>query len=193
MENAGGECEALLPAAGELPGELAAPVGETHARADVLHRLPRARHLIDVGDEIEVLLHREVLVEAELLRHVSDLAADARGVADDVVAEAGAAAAVGHQQAAQHADGRRLAAAVGAEKAADLALRDLEIEPVDHAPRAEALAQPVDVDDEPGHRPIRAVLLACAVCTGPPFGCTPIGWPGLIRAACSKEGRASTM
>ena len=71
--------------------------------------------------------------------------------------------------------------------------RDLEVEPVDHAPRAEALAQPVDVDDELGHRPTRAVLLACAVCTRPPFGRTAIGWPGLIRAACVAEGRASTM
>ena len=114
-------------------------------------------------------------------------------LADDVVAEAGAAAAVGDEQAAQHADGRRLAAAVGAEKPADLALRDLEVEPVDHAPRAEALAQPVDVDDELCHRPIRAVLLACAVCTRPLFGRTAIGWPGLIRTACSTEGRASTM
>ena len=77
MEDAGREREALLPAAGELAGELAAPVGEPHAGADVFHRLPRARHLVDVGDEIEVLLHREVFVEAELLRHVSDLAADA--------------------------------------------------------------------------------------------------------------------
>ena len=69
----------------------------------------------------------------------------------------------GVEQAAQHADRRRLAAAVGAEKAADLARRDLEVEAVDHVPRAEALAQLVDVDDEVGHRPTRAVLLACAV------------------------------
>ena len=33
VQDAGGEREALLPAAGELAGELAAPVGEPHARA----------------------------------------------------------------------------------------------------------------------------------------------------------------
>ena len=30
MQDAGGERQALLPAARELPGELAAPVGEPH-------------------------------------------------------------------------------------------------------------------------------------------------------------------
>ena len=38
------------------------------------------RHLVDARDEIEILEHGEVFVEAELLRHVADLAADQRGL-----------------------------------------------------------------------------------------------------------------
>ncbi len=106
-----------------------------------LDRRPAVRHLVDAGDEVEVLEHRQVLVEAEALRHVADLAADFVRLGDDVVAEALARAAVGLEEAAEHADGRRLAAAVGPEKAADLALGDLQVQALDHLEVAEALAQ----------------------------------------------------
>src|SRR5262249_51483710 len=146
---------------------------------------------VDVGDEIEVLLHGEVFVEAELLRHVADLAADQRRLLDDVEAEAGAAAGIGDEQAAQHPDGRGLAAAIGAEKSADLSGRDLEVEPVDHGGGAEAFAQRMDVDDEVRHR-AACILCACAASTVA-AGRTATGWPGLIITACSGGGRASIM
>ena len=100
-------------------------------------------------------------------------------LADDVVAEAGPRAAVGREQAAQHADGRRLAAAVGAEKAADLAARDLQAQALDHLEVAEALAQIVHVDDEIVHGDAAA------------SGFTVTGWPGLSSVAWSGVGRAS--
>ncbi len=80
-------------------------------------------HGVHARDEIEVLRDREVLVEAEALRHVAHLALDALGVAHDVVAEAGAAALVGREQPAEHADRGGLAAAVRAEEAVDLPAR----------------------------------------------------------------------
>ena len=76
-------------------------------------------HLVHARREVEVLADRQVVPEREALRHVADPAFDRRGVAPDVVAEAGAAAGVGREQAAHHADRRRLAAAVGAEEAED--------------------------------------------------------------------------
>ena len=76
VQDAGGEREALLPAAGELPSELVAAIGEPHAIHDVLHGPAGVRHLIDARHQIEVLEHREVVVEAEFLRHVADVAAD---------------------------------------------------------------------------------------------------------------------
>ena len=98
------------------------------------------------GDELEVLADREILVEAELLRHVAGLALDPLAVTHEIVAEAGAAAAVGRQQAADHAQGRGLAGAVGTEEAADAALLDGEAETVDDGARAVTLDEIVDVD-----------------------------------------------
>ena len=57
------------------------------------------------------------------------------------MSEAGPAAAIGDEKPAQHPDGGGLAAAVGAEKAANLAPADLQGEPVDDLAGAEALAQ----------------------------------------------------
>ena len=48
----------------------------------------------------------------------------------------------GVEQAAEHADGRRLAAAVGAEEAADLARGDLQIEALHDLAGAEAFRSP---------------------------------------------------
>ena len=133
----------------------------------------RSRNLVEPGDELQVLGHRQVAIEAEALRHVADLQPDARRIAQQVHAEAGAAAAIRAQQAAQHADGGGLAAAVAAEEAADLAFGHLQRQAVDHLPRAETLAQVVHVDGERGHRR------------------TSTGWPGLSCTACSGGGCAS--
>ena len=107
-------------------GELALAVGEAQPLERLGHPLAAPVHGVEAADEVEVLADREVLVEAEALGHVADLALDRPRLLDDVVAEAGAAARVGREQAAQHADGRGLAAAVGAEEAADLAALDLD-------------------------------------------------------------------
>jgi hypothetical protein len=69
---------------------------------------------VDPRGELQVLLDGQVLVEPELLRHVADVTLDRVGLADHVVAEAGAAARIRLQQAAQHADAGGLAAAVWA-------------------------------------------------------------------------------
>ena len=96
--------------------------------------------------------------------------------------EAGAAAAVRPDQAAQHADRGRLAAAVGAEKAADLARRHRKRQAVDDLARAVTLVQIVNVDDQFGGHG-----------AGGPTGRTCTGWPGLSRPPAPGGGRASTM
>ena len=80
---------------------------------------PRVAQAVEPRDELQVLAHRKVLIQAEALRHVADLALEPVGVAADVVAEAAPLAAVGRQQAAEHADGGGLAGTVGAEEAVD--------------------------------------------------------------------------
>ena len=173
VQDGGGQRQALLPAARERPRELALAVGETQPLERFGHPLPTSVHGVEPGDEAEILLDAEILVEAEALGHVADLALDRPRLPDDVVAETGAAAAVGRQQPAQHADGRGLAAAVGAEEAADLAALDLDGEVVDHGARAEALDQAAGIDDR-AHR-----------------GRTSTGWPGL--SVMPAAGQASTM
>src|ERR1700731_2488147 len=121
MQDAGSKREPLLPAAGELSGELIAANSEPHAVHAADDGLAPVRYFIDARDQVEVFEDREVFIEAELLRHVASFAADQRGFADDVASEASAAPAIGDEKAAKHADGGSFAAAVGAEKAADLA------------------------------------------------------------------------
>ncbi len=163
------------------PGELVAPVRQAHPVEDRAHRLAPVGQLVDAGDEVEVLVDRQILVQAEALRHVADLAADRVRLAEDVVAEAGPRAVVGLEQAAQHADGRGLAAAVGAEEAADLALGDPQVEALDHLEVAEALAQAAHVDDIGRHGAPGAGAA----------GVTVTGCPGLSSLACSGGARAS--
>ena len=113
-----------------------------------LHRLATVVEFVDGGDEIQILGDRQVLVEAESLRHVADLQADPRRVADDVEPQTRAAAAVRLHQPAQHPDRGRLAAAVGAEKAADLARRHREREAVDDLARPITLVQVAHIDHQ---------------------------------------------
>ena len=71
---------------------------------------------------------------------------------DDVVAEHVAPSRVGPQQRREDLDRRRLAGAVGPEHAVDGAQRDLQVDAVDGAGRAERLDQALGLDGEGGHR-----------------------------------------
>ena len=76
-QDAGAERQALLPAARQRAGQLR--LAALQARA--ARWRPRASLLgigeaVDAGDELQVLLDGEVLVEAEALRHVADVALD---------------------------------------------------------------------------------------------------------------------
>jgi hypothetical protein len=99
----------------------------------------------------------------------------------DVEAEARSRAGVGRQEAAHQADRRRLAAAVGAEEAEDLAAVRTQRQ-VDHdVLAAEVLVEAVHVDRG----------IACRRGGGGHCSVTATGWPGLSAAALA-AGRAST-
>ena len=115
-------------------------------------------HAVKPRDELEVLAHRQVLIQAEALRHVADLALDLVGLGADVVAEAGAGAFIRRQQAAQHADGGGLAGAVRPEEAVDGAALDLQRQVMDHRAAVEFFGQAVDVDDD-----VRMGLFRCGI------------------------------
>src|SRR4051812_15012100 len=91
----------------------------------------RMNNSVDAPDELQVLAHRKILIEAEALRHIADLALDLVGLGADVVTEAGALPSIGRQQAAQHAYRGGLAGAVRTEEAVNGAAFDLHGEIAD--------------------------------------------------------------
>ena len=87
------------------------------------------------GLKAHVLASGEERVERGLLERDADRVADVGALADHVVARDPGGARGGGQERRQHVDRRRLACAVRAEKAVDLAGLHLEVDPVDR-PRA---------------------------------------------------------
>ena len=106
----------------------------------------RALHPIDPAEESQVLPHRQVFVERELLRHVADDLAHLFGIARDVEARDFRSSAARPEEAAEDADRRRFPRAVGSEEAHDFAAPRLEAHVVDGDEIAEALDEPVGAD-----------------------------------------------
>ena len=177
VEQTRGEREPLLPAARQRTGELSRARGEAEPLEPFADPRLAVAHRVDPGDELEVLGDREVLVQAELLRHVPDAPLDLGRGGADVEAERRAGALVGCQQPAQHPDRGRLAAAVRAEKAHDPAPGHREIDVVHDCTPAIALGKAAHLDrGRSGH-----------------FKATSTGCPGCSFGASAALGRASAM
>ena len=112
-----------------------------------LNPLRAIRHPVHARNEAQILANGQIFPERETLRHVPDLALDRLGFADDVVAETRALAAVGCKEPADHANRCGLAAAVGTEKAEDLAAPYVEREVLDDVLVAEMLVEAAHIDD----------------------------------------------
>ncbi len=110
------------------------------------------RQSVDPSVEADVLGDREVFVEGELLTHVADVLLDALGLRVDVKARNLRTARRWLKQSGQHADGGRLARAIGAQKSQDLACLDGETDVVDGGERAELPGQVVCFNDLHGGR-----------------------------------------
>src|SRR5262245_20602224 len=115
-----------------------------------MRRFHRLGDAIEARDELQVLAHREILIEAEALRHVADVTLDLARLRADVVAEAGPLALVGREQAGEHADGRRLAGAVRTQEAIDRAALDLHRQVAHDLAPVERLGQTVHIDGDVG-------------------------------------------
>ena len=87
VNEAGGEREALFPAARKLTGELLLPAGKPELRDAFPDHRPPILQPVHAGHEIQILLDAEVFPETETLRHVADLAFDRLAFRDDIVAE----------------------------------------------------------------------------------------------------------
>src|SRR5581483_1830304 len=84
VQRRAGQRQPLLPAAGEGAGQLVAAVLQPQRLDRSLDALAAAVERVDAGDEGEVLLDRQVLVEREALGHVAGAALDLVGLAADV-------------------------------------------------------------------------------------------------------------
>ena len=104
-------------------------------------RRSRSRHAGHATVEVEVLIGRERAVDGYRLGDVADAGAHAQAVVADVVAGHERAALGGLEQRGEHADGGRLARAVGPEQAEHLARSDREGDAADGR-RARRSARP---------------------------------------------------
>src|ERR1035438_1229761 len=108
-----------------------------------------------VGVEGHVLVHGQVLVQPEALRHVADLVLHGARFARHVVTGHAGAALAGVHQSAEHAEGGSLARAVRPHEAEDLALGDRQVEVVHRRQLAEALGEAAGFNDGFHHCPRR--------------------------------------
>ena len=95
MQHAGSESHALLPSAREFARELIGTAREAEVGDSLADDVAAVGNVVDAGDEIEVLGNSEVVPKGETLGHVADIALDVAALAQNVVAETGAAAGVG--------------------------------------------------------------------------------------------------
>ena len=108
-----------------------------------------AGDLVGHGEEVEEFPDFHAVVDAEVVGHEADHAADGHRVGGDRVAADAALARGRPQQRGQEADGRALARAVGADEAEDLPLADGEAQVVD----GHEIAVPLGEVDHLDHAP----------------------------------------
>ncbi len=126
MHERADERELLLHAARQLIREPTAKARELrHLEQPVAARVVVVQP-VDLCEEGDVLVDAEIAVEAEPLRQIADLRGDATVRPQRIEPEHADRPAIGAQQAAQQADRRRLAGAVGTDQAEHLAARNAQ-------------------------------------------------------------------
>src|SRR3989344_1982912 len=186
-----GQGQALLPAArhGAHALVVAAFVVEGELLDQLGHPTGHVLDAVELADELQVLAHRQVAVEAEVLGHVAQQRLDLGRLGGDVEAQAGAAPRGQWHEAAHHADGGCLARAVGAEEAVELAFLDGHVELVDDRLVTKGLGEVAHLDDGLGHVASFAWVQDAFAATPATF--TPTGVPGGAVQPAGVSRRAS--
>ena len=153
-----GQPELLLHAAREPPGEAPGERAETgESRAGARNAAPRrgARRPADRRRASRFSGHRQILVEAEALRHVADVGLDRLGVGDAVQAEDAHLPFIGRQKSGHQAHERGLAGTVRPDQTRDLTALNVRRQPVESSRGAstgdEALDHLEQLDDGVAH------------------------------------------
>jgi hypothetical protein len=158
--------QALLLATTEGASQLRLPVQKTILLQQLVDPLPglRAWQVLDGGEEFQVLAHRKIFIQREALGHVADAPAQCFGLLGNRQAQHLDLPGTRFQQAAQHADGGRLARPVRPQEAIDLATRHGQVDIVHGQQIAEAAGQALRM-----HRDVRTGAQK-RTCTGRPAG-----------------------
>ncbi len=155
MQDRDGKLQALLLPQGQAVGPA---VRDAEQIEPFEHFLNPSRSAVlgqvkQVGMQFQVLPDGQFAIERECLRHVADAFACRHVAGIEVTPEQERLAFGRGQQAGEHLHRRALAAAVGAEKAEDLAALDAEAHVIDRSELAEALGEPLRLD---GGRTVRS-------------------------------------
>ncbi len=164
MDQRARQRQLLLHAPGQLVGEPAPERRELRHVEQVIAALRVVRHIVDGGEERDVLVHGQVAVQAEALRQVAHLVGDGTVIARRVSTEHADLPLVGMDQAADRTDGGGLAGAVRTDEAEHLAARDIERQSVQGRHGAVALAH-VDQRDS-GRRVMKRFHIGAAMRAG---------------------------
>jgi hypothetical protein len=148
VQAGGRQLQALALPEGEIARQAIGDRREIEALQGIgdARRQFRARHLIEPRMEIKIGADRQFLIEREALRHVADIEPRLPVLRRHRLPQQARRAAAGRQQAGQHLHRRRLAAAVRAEEAEDLARLDAETDPVHGDEIAEPAGQLLGLD-----------------------------------------------
>src|SRR6266550_3174818 len=139
VQHGAAEGEALLPATGKLRSQAIQIGCEAVELDNFVDAALQARGLqaVDTAVELQVFRDGQIVVETEILRHVTDVLADVFGIGADVEAFNEGGAAAERQESGEHFDDGGFAATVGAEETEDLAFFDAEADVVDGGEIAE--------------------------------------------------------
>ena len=126
------QSQPLLPAPGELARRPIQVRPQAAQGQNVIQALaqPGRRQAVDAPVELQILRHREVVVEAELLRHVADPLAHLLGLGADVEPVHPGGALAHREQSGERLDDGRLPAPVRSQEAENLPGLDPEIHPL---------------------------------------------------------------
>src|SRR5437879_9526045 len=134
---------ALLPTAGKFARQAAEVRLKAVERHDYLDALAQALsgQAVDAAIKLHVFSHRQVVIEAEPLRHVADALPHGLGMGANVKPVDPGVAAGRRQQPGEHLDDRSFPAAVGAEEAEHLSLLDAQAHATDGNEIAEEIGR----------------------------------------------------
>src|ERR1700694_625966 len=132
MEHGAAEGEALLPAAGKLRCEAIQIGCEAVELDNFIDAALQARgfQAVDATVELQVFRDGQIVVEAEVLRHVADVLANSFRIGPHVKTFDPGRSSAERQKSGEHFDYRGFSAAVGAEEAEDFAFFDAEADVV---------------------------------------------------------------